>query len=571
MLCVCYCIPSNSTRSGVLETDTLDRVALDMAELNQNECTRDFILCGDMNSRTGCLSDYVENDNGKHLPLPDGYIEDESFGARSNMDININTRGRQLIEFCQQCNLRILNGRTGQDMGVGKLTCFKYNGSSCVDYIMCSPALYKEFVCFEVGDPNIYSDHCWIDFSLSVGQKPEAARASAKSYKFKWDETKRQDYINVLMNNETIESLELIKREIQEGELTADKVNHGVNSFVSALTEIAEPLFLKCSSSTYQGTEYRSEIPVWANDEYVSARCKYFEASNRHKSSPSSTNRVRLVEARKEFKHISRKCRKHFDNNETKKLLTAKFNNARDYWKLLKGTFQTSSPNISIEHFKNYFENLSNPNDYYQPIDNLEGLTEDIIFQEMQNTFDELNISIVPAEIQIAIRQLKTNRSGGDDLLLNEFFTAARDFLTPNLVVIFNAIFNSGIFPEAWTTGLLIPLHKKGNIHSTDNYRGITLLSVLGKIFTHVLNNRLTKWAEDYGIYVEAQGGFRAGRGTTDNMFILENIIYTSINSGNTLYTAFIDFSKAFDYVVRDNLWYKLLKYLELMVRCLIY
>ena len=145
-------------------------------------------------------------------------------------------------------------------------------------------------------------------------------------------------------------------------------------------------------------------------------------------------------------------------------------------------------------------------------------------------------------------------------MLLNEFFTTARDFITPYLVVIFNAIFNSGIFPEAWTTGLLVPLHKKGSIHSTDNYRGITLLSVLGKIFTRVLNNRLTKWAEDYGIYVEAQGGFRQGRGTTDNIFILYNIINTSINSGKTLYTAFIDFSKAFDYVVRDNLWYKLLK-----------
>ena len=49
-----------------------------------------------------------------------------------------------------------------------------------------------------------------------------------------------------------------------------------------------------------------------------------------------------------------------------------------------------------------------------------------------------------------------------------------------------------------------------------DNFRGITLLSIISKLFTRLLNNRLCKWAEEYGVYVEAQGGFREGRGTTD-------------------------------------------------------
>ena len=106
-----------------------------------------------------------------------------------------------------------------------------------------------------------------------------------------------------------------------------------------------------------------------------------------------------------------------------------------------------------------------------------------------------------------------------------------------------------------------MPLHKKGNLFLPDNYRGITLLSVLGKLFTRVLNNRLEKWAEEYGIYIESQNGFRKGRGTVDSIYILNEMINSFINSGKKLYTFFIDFSKAFDYVVRDNLWYKLLQY----------
>ena len=53
---------------------------------------------------------------------------------------------------------------------------------------------------------------------------------------------------------------------------------------------------------------------------------------------------------------------------------------------------------------------------------------------------------------------------------------------------------------------------------------------------------------------------FRKGRGTVDSIFVLHNVINEFMEKGNKLYTCFIDFSKAFDYVVHDNLWYKLLK-----------
>ena len=55
-----------------------------------------------------------------------------------------------------------------------------------------------------------------------------------------------------------------------------------------------------------------------------------------------------------------------------------------------------------------------------------------------------------------------------------------------------------------------MPIHKKGSLNNVENYRGITLLSVLGKLFTGVLNNRLSEWAENYYIYIEAQAGFRS-------------------------------------------------------------
>ena len=125
---------------------------------------------------------------------------------------------------------------------------------------------------------------------------------------------------------------------------------------------------------------------------------------------------------------------------------------------------------------------------------------------------------------------------------------------------LFNKLYEIGYFPESWTEGHIIPIFKKGDKNEASNYRGITLLSIIGKLFTRILNSRLNTWAEEYNIYVEAQAGFRKGMGTTDNIFILNSLITHSINQNERLYCAFVDFTKAFDFVVRDILWFKLIR-----------
>ena len=72
---------------------------------------------------------------------------------------------------------------------------------------------------------------------------------------------------------------------------------------------------------------------------------------------------------------------------------------------------------------------------------------------------------------------------------------------------------------------------QKGSIENVENYRGITLLSVIGKLFTNILNTRLNDWAENYRVYVETQAGFRKGMGTMDNIFVMHSLISYCINT----------------------------------------
>ena len=174
--------------------------------------------------------------------------------------------------------------------------------------------------------------------------------------------------------------------------------------------------------------------------------------------------------------------------------------------------------------------------------------------------FEELNVPFTYEEISTACSQLCTNKSAGPDKFINEFFIYGKEILNTTLLILFNKLFGMGYFPKEWSEGFIIPLHKKGSINDVENYRGITLLSTLGKLFSRMLNNRLSNWAEHYYILIEAQAGFRPGMGTVDNIFILHGLLTHYLDHGKKLFCVFVDFTKAFDYVVRDNLWFKLVK-----------
>lgn len=115
-------------------------------------------------------------------------------------------------------------------------------------------------------------------------------------------------------------------------------------------------------------------------------------------------------------------------------------------------------------------------------------------------------------------------------------------------------IFQVGYFPQKWSEGHIVPIFKKGDVNEVSNYRGITLLSTIGKLLTRVLNNSLNNWAENYSIYIEAQAGFRKHISTVVNIFVLNGLITHCLNNNERLYCCFVDFTKAFDFVVRDIL-----------------
>ena len=114
----------------------------------------------------------------------------------------------------------------------------------------------------------------------------------------------------------------------------------------------------------------------------------------------------------------------------------------------------------------------------------------------------------------------------------------------PYILSLFNRILHRGNYPPQWCQSIFYPLHKGGTRSNPQNYRGISLLSVWGKTFCEVLNNRLLKWAQSADVLYEEQAGYKKGYSTIDNIFVLQSLAqkYISEPKGR-YYVLFVDFS----------------------------
>jgi len=156
-------------------------------------------------------------------------------------------------------------------------------------------------------------------------------------------------------------------------------------------------------------------------------------------------------------------------------------------------------------------------------------------------------------EIKLAIKNLKNCKAPGIDGIVAEYLKTDLDFLTEKIHELMNLIWKTEKIPKSWTRGLIIKIPKAGNLKDCKNWRGITLLPVVSKVMGRILINRIRD-AVDSSLR-EEQAGFRQGRNTIEQIFILRNILEQTAEWQATLYINFVDFEKAFDSVHRDSLW----------------
>ena len=235
---------------------------------------------------------------------------------------------------------------------------------------------------------------------------------------------------------------------------------------------------------------------------------------------------------RKKFWKEVKRVRKGGSRNEE----TVKDDNGR----LVRG-------NEARKRWARYFESLLNVEDDRVADVALEG-------DELQVFGDENESVITKEEVERALGETKVGKAAGMDGVRAEMLKKGGVSVLEWLVRLFNVCFLLSVVPVDWVCACIVPLFKgKGDVCECCNYRGISLLSVVGKVYGRVLINRIRDRTEQ--VISEVQGGFRRGRGCMDQVFIVRQICEKYLAKGKNVYFAFMDLEKAYDRVDRDALW----------------
>ena len=574
-----YLSPSNSTRNAAnSDIEVFDMLSEKISELRFEG---DVCLIGDLNSRIAnfnfpCTPDDVDERYTCDLLVSEQNIfttdlEVNNYSLeRMSKDTVTNEYGRNLIQLMQSAQMICLNGIAGNDKNVGKSTYSEIRGNklyqSVVDYVICSKGVLSLIDNFTVHDSNIHSDHALLSFDLkcniikhSENKTPVFSHHSKKA----WKENLADQFIENI-NSDSVHATLLdignelrklcVSNNVSQTTAVADTLNQIVLRVCDILNSAGENHVTNVyyDSSNDRGNKHSIKSP-WYDKTLQQLRVKFKNAEFMHKMTDSAADKSTMCKLRNSYRKMCRMRRRSTKLKEADSLVSLLKTNSRKFGKKLKKKRKNKTGDCD---FVNYFKELSNLKS------TINSETMSILNTSEQNqvnvSVEMLDQEIIMDELETVIKSLKSNKACGVDGIINEFIMFSPAPVKETILLLFNVILQTGCFPEIWAKGEIVPVYKKGHVNDPSNYRGIFLVSCLGKIFSSLLNKRLNEWAETNNIFCNNQFGFRKEKSVNDCIFTIHGLIEHFLSNSTPFFCSFVDLKKAFDYTDRRCLWHKL-------------
>ena len=559
-----YVAPERSVIYGEENPNGIDKLADNVAQIMQEHPDLPWVLCGDFNARTGELSDTDSIDEHIHAqPLNhlDELLKDMPQTQRKSKDSTTNKFGVTLIELLKENDMFIMNGRSDSDRK-GEITCVANRGKSVVDYVICSKSMLEFFSDMYVANRS-ESDHFPIVTSLEDKTEDDAINENTENNHIRLENRTRFKITN--------QGLDVFSEYLHKN------LAHELTNFLSAVSESVDAATEHVISFMQKAAEkmwsepkrkFSRDQPLWWDRECEEVKREKYKALSNFRHTNDSEDLKTYINLKSVFKSLCKSKREEQDTRVLKELNEAcNEKNSKSFWGKVRSLTthnsripSTITPGKWFEYFRNILstEQTENAPAFEDDVSEvLHRHCSDVC--EKCHDFD-YDCEISETEIQDTIKEMKKGTAAGPDGLPSDLFHKGTDVLVKFLHPLFNKVYSCGQYPESWTKAMIYPLHKKGHRGSVDNYRSISLLNVLSKIYNTIINKRLSKFCDENDIIPEAQAGFRKGYSTTDNIFTLQSLVqkYLTKQRGR-FYTLFVDFSKAFDCVNRSKLLYLLL------------
>ena len=550
-----------------------------------------LLLCGDFNARIGDESDVI--------------LSVDTVPGRQCIDSVKNGHGTALLEFLHDMKLCTLNGRLNPNCD--NYTSISTRGSAVVDYIVTTHDCFDSFKMFSVDCMNdLLALHNLFPLISERSRSPDHSVLNCVfECKAAWPTTQTQTVRNnnannpinkkylfnnvsadFMMNDLWKQNVSQMIESIEQMHVNQNDIDLYYDKFCKTLiTEMDKYVnFKEISRPTRK--RLKNTKPYWTNE--LTSLWKSMSDKERTFLKSKGTNRYRTILrneyllAQKVFDKALRKTERTYYRKQLERIEEVNTSNPREFWDhiknlgprsktkipdevLINGTVSREPDDIK-EFWKNEFSKLYNKQDselgdqYNQFLREKTRLENLMSGPENLNTSNELNRKIEFIEIERIINKMKSNKATGIDLIPYEALKSPEVKLM--CFNFFDKFFEHSLLPSSWLKAIITPVPKGADKDPRVplNYRGISLMSCVCKVYTSLLNNRLTIYSESNGHISDEQNGFRSDRSCTDHQFVLFSILKNRLNSNKPTFLAFIDLKKAFDWIDRDLLLYKLLK-----------
>jgi len=476
------------------------------------------ILMGDANAWTGNIS--------------------TSHGVpRESADCRTNRRGLAFIQKAEEHGFIIGNGCTPGD-SKGEITftssAGSRSGSSVVDLLLYTPTVTGATQSFRVLDLP-HSSHFPILTNLIFQLNVPISQVIPKK---KIILPKSQEKLNELK----------IELNVKLGELGCE-LGAGPLS-----NSVAEVILGVCKDHNLLKRPTQNNKPVWFDSECKELKfiklqkLRRFRRVDAHKPDKRRDTLIDYLQVKKLYLDTCTKKREEHRRDAEEALCTAK--SPSKFWKtvkLLRMKNASLPTSIDTQKWFKHFNNVFNPADqlHFPPSSATTNFAEDGILDREFNIF----------EVKLALKRLKNKKAAGPDKIPNEIWKYLKGKALENLMSLFQHVYEEGEIPLSWTKSTVTPIYKKGERDDPVNYRPISLLNTVLKIFTMILTSRFNEWLAKHNKISKFQAGFQKGRSTLDHIFVLKAAIHKQVRMKKQLYACFVDLKQAFDTPNHNLLW----------------
>ena len=561
ILGVVYIPPVGSKYTSV---DAFEECQLELVDLlSKNDAL--VCMCGDFNARTAQLDDIVHENMFNNFDNICTYYNYDV--PRLSNDGHFNNYGHLLLNMCKTNDLLIVNGRIDNETRGN----FTFRNISTIDYFLCSPYLFKHVSDFIVNlqNPILSDGHCALQLKLALNllkctkRSKKLADAHNAIVVARWDCMKKQIFETYLKESanaikEIYDDMNILLQTVCFENGTINSTMNRIKNVIidaatgSGMVKSISNIGKNKMCSAHRTNHYDSKRTAdWFDENCKKTRHEFAIARRRCKDNICENNIKQVKFAGKQYKLAISRSKAIHHKTFLDKLKSIEFDDPKSFWSMLNNPLKHKKWNdIGIEDFFHHFSKLNSmPTCLHlsclEITPDLAHIQQNVGMDDIDEFSDILNSPITDDEIKISIKSLKNGKACGIDNITNEMIKC---FSVKNLHVLrnlFNMVLESGEVPHDWLIGIIKPIYKnKGDINDPDNYRGITLLSCIGKLFTSILNNRLTLLMDSYNIISEAQAGFRKGYSTIDHIYTLKCIVDVFLCQGRLLFCTFINVIK---------------------------